>query len=305
MAGSEAMRSLRWLTRSAASAFNKPETVMRQAAARSSRHLATSTEPSTETVSPAADADISTLPTATTAWSPPSPVLVTLYAFPSMKPLRFEKYPAEHLQVPLRRDLLHRAVIYEGDNTRQGTASTKWRDDVHGSGRKLAPQKGTGNARVGDRKSPIRRGGGVAFGPHPRDFSTDLPRKIYDKAWRTALSYRYNCGHIMVVDRIQMPRDASPWFWKTFFEANPWGKGKGRCTLITDEMDKELFRAVNEVEEHARILDRPDVDVKDLLKTGKLIIEKKALDKILREHSKDLVKAAPRANYPRRLYFSE
>jgi large subunit ribosomal protein L4 len=268
----------------------------RQLAARSSRSLATLSEQPTET----ANTDV-TRPS-TTAWSPPPPVPVTLYSFPSMKPVKVEEYKTEYLALPLRKDLLHRAVIYEGDKTRSGTASTKWRGDVHGSGRKLAPQKGTGRARVGDKKSPIRRGGGVAHGPHPRDFSTGLPRKIYDKAWRTALSYRYSCGHIMLVDRIQMPDGASPWFWQSFFESNSWGKGNGRCTLITHSKDSALFKAVNQVNQHARIMDQTDVDVKDLLMTGKLIIEKQALDKILRGHSRDLVKSVAKATYPEGLY---
>lgn len=221
-----------------------------------------------------------------------------------MTPLRFEDYSPDHLLLPLRKDLLHRAVVYEGDKTRQGTASTKWRDDVHGSGRKLAPQKGTGNARVGDKKSPIRKGGGVAHGPHPRDFSTGLPKKMYDKAWRTALSYRYSRGQLMVVDKIQMPENSSPWFWKGFFNVNMWGKGNGGCTFVTDQMDDDLFSAVTEFHQHARILDRPDVDVKDLLKTSRLVIEKKALDKILRDHSRDIAKPPPKALYPEGMYLS-
>lgn len=127
---------------------------------------------------------------------PPVPnVLATVYSFPHMEPLRFTEYPVNQLHLPLRRDILHRAVIYEADNHRgMSTANTKWRSEVHGSGRKIRPQKGTGRARLGDKKSPMLRGGGVAFGPKPRDMSTKLPRKIYDLAWRTALSYRYRRG---------------------------------------------------------------------------------------------------------------
>jgi large subunit ribosomal protein L4 len=215
-----------------------------------------------------------------------------------MEPLRFVEYSPKHLQMPLRRDLLHRAVVYEGDKTRQGTANTKWRDDVRGSGRKIQPQKGTGKARVGDKKSPIRKGGGVAFGPHPRDFATGLPRKIYDQAWRIALSYRFSRGQLIIVDnQMSMPEGATPWFFKQFFQTHQWGRGHGRSTLITDIVDDDLFTAIDDVNEHAKILDREDVDVKDLLETGRLIIERKALDKILREHSKDLVGEPAKAKY--------
>lgn len=224
------------------------------------------------------------------------PVTAILYDFHTMEPLRFVEYDHKQLMLPLRRDILHRAIVYEGNMTRQGTASTKWRDDVHGSGRKVRPQKGSGRARLGDKKSPMLKGGGVAFGPHPRDFSTQLPKKIYDLAWRTALSYRFRRGQLIVVnDNISLPRDATPLLLREMFEANGWGRGNGRSLLITDVKKARLTWAVNEIAEHARVLDRADVDVKDLLETGRLIVEKKALDNILAERSGDLFKQPARA----------
>lgn len=218
-----------------------------------------------------------------------SNVLTTLYEWPQMEPLRYAEYSPKHLHLPLRRDLLHRAVVYEGDATRQGTASTKWRDDVRGSGRKLLPQKGTGHARVGDKKSPIRKGGGVAFGPHPRDFSTGLPRKVYDLAWRTALSYRYRRGELIVVDnKIHLEKDASEWKLVNIFENQQWGQGHGRALLITKVVREKLFNAMAEIGEHGVAKDMYDVDVKDLLETRRVIIEKQALDTLLAAHESDL-----------------
>lgn len=223
----------------------------------------------------------------------------TTYAFPSFEPIRFVEYPQTHLMMPLRKDLLHRAVVYEGDKTRQGTASTKWRDEVYGSNRKLYPQKGTGRARAGNSKSPVRVGGGVAFGPHPRDFSTKLPRKMYDKAWRIALSYRYSRGELFIIDNdISIPQDASPHLIHRIFENNYWRKrGTGGATLITERADEKLFSTVHEAGGRAKILSRDDVDVKDLLETGRLVIEKRALDRILSAHSKDLKKKVAVARY--------
>lgn len=169
---------------------------------------------------------------------------------------------------------------------------------MHGSNRKLYPQKGTGRARVGDKKSPIRKGGGVAFGPHPRDFSTELPRKIYDQAWRTALSYRYKRGQLIIIDNeISIPEDATPHLIQDIFKINCWGREYGRSTLITDQLDEGLFETVRQVGEHAKILDRGDVDVKDLLETGRLIIEKAALDRMLAQHSRDLNQKPAKALY--------
>lgn len=258
--------------------------------------MATEAQPSTTDYltreAPIADAAVNEAHKPT--WNP-SPVLATTYSFPSMEPLRFIEYPRNHLGMPLRRDILHRAVVYEGDNTRSGTASTKWRDDVHGSGRKLHRQKGTGRARVGDKKSPTRVGGGVAHGPHPRDFSTDLPRKIYDQAWRIALSYRYKRDQLIIIDnKIDIPDDATPYLIKEILGTNGW---VGASTLITDQINFNLFTAVREYGGQTKVLDRADVDVKDLLETRRLIIEKRALDNILAQHSRDLNSKPAKAVY--------
>ncbi|KAL5343132.1 ribosomal protein L4 domain-containing protein [Aspergillus crustosus] len=230
-------------------------------------------------------------------WAP-KPVLATTYSFPTMEPVKFVEYQRDHLMMPLRRDILHRAVIYEGDMTRQGTASTKWRKDVHGSNRKLFAQKGTGRARVGNKKSPIRRGGGVAFGPHPRDFSSGLPKKIYDQAWRIALSYRYKRGQLIIIDdEIGMSPGASTHFFEEIFKINRWGREFGRSTLITKNVNARLFETVRNIGQHAKILDHKDVDVKDLLETGRIIVEKKALDRIFAQHARDLNNTPPKATY--------
>lgn len=218
----------------------------------------------------------------------PSTVHTTIYRFPTMEPLRFETYPSAHLLVPLRRDILHRAIVFEGDATRQGTASTKWRDDVHGSGVKLRPQKGTGRARLGDKKSPMLRGGGVAFGPHPRDFATVLPRKIYDLAWRTALSYRYRRGELIVVEDGAELESGNPKYLRGVFDANGWGNADGRSLVITKDQRKNLWSAIEDAGEQGAVKTWTDVDVKNLLEMGRLIVEKSALDLILEHHQSDL-----------------
>lgn len=222
------------------------------------------------------------------------PVQVLLHAFPSLEPSGFATYPSTHLAVPLRRDILHRAVIYEADMSRQGTASTKWRSEIHGSGRKIRPQKGTGSARLGDKKSPMLRGGGVAFGPKPRDFATDLPRKIYDLAWRTALSYRWRMGELMVVDGacdIQgVYKYSLDRYVRDFLGWNNMGRAGGRTLFVSEERRDELFDALAAygMGKHASALEVDMVDVKDLLEKGRVVIEKRALDMLLKEHQNDL-----------------
>lgn len=188
----------------------------------------------------------------------------------------------------MRRDILHRAVVFEADATRQGTASTKWRYDVHGSNRKLYKQKGTGRARVRDKKSPIRRGGGVAFGPKPRDFSTELQRKVYYQAFKIALSYRHRKGELTVLDnRIALPEDTGARFLNNVFEQNRWGKANGRSLLVTSTLewqDPEIFEEMSEIGEQGLLKDIDDVDVKDLLETGRVVIERTALEALLGKH---------------------
>lgn len=220
----------------------------------------------------------------------------TLHAFPSLEPTRFATYPSTHLLVPLRRDILHRAVIYEGDATRQGTASTKWRSEVHGSNRKIRPQKGTGSARLGDKKSPMLKGGGVAFGPKPRDFATGLPRRIYDLAWRTALSYRYRMGQLILldgeVDFEPIGQHSRARYLRDMLQYNRMGKGDGRTLFVTlekrDALDWALDRQGGNMGMQAQAKDVEDVDVKDLLGLGRIVMEKKALDEIFKEHQSDL-----------------
>ena len=95
--------------------------------------------------------------------------------------------------------LIHQAVVAYRAGQRAGTHSTKVRSQVRGSGRKLWRQKGTGRARVGSRRSPLWRGGGVAHGPHPRQHAQRLPRKMLLAALRSALSARFRESGIVVV----------------------------------------------------------------------------------------------------------
>ncbi|KAF2773084.1 ribosomal protein L4 [Teratosphaeria nubilosa] len=218
----------------------------------------------------------------------------TTHTFPAFEPTTFVQYPSTHLLLPLRKDILHKAVIYEADNTRQGTASTKWRSEVHGSNRKVRPQKGTGSARLGDKKSPMLKGGGVAFGPKPRDFSTKLPRKIYDLAWRTALSYRYQKGELILLEdeaELQNVHEhSSERYVRDLLRHNHFGRPDGRTLFVTLERRDQFFTALEgeNMERQARALEVLHVDVKDLLELGRVVIERPALEWLFSEHESDL-----------------
>jgi large subunit ribosomal protein L4 len=99
----------------------------------------------------------------------------------------------------------HQVVRMQLATRRRGTASTKTRGEVSGGGRKPWRQKGTGRARQGSTRSPLWRGGGVALGPKPRDYSYTVPKKIRRAALRSALSMKVREGLLKVVDRLDLP----------------------------------------------------------------------------------------------------
>jgi large subunit ribosomal protein L4 len=104
--------------------------------------------------------------------------------------------------VPFNEAVVHQAVVRQRANARQGTASTKTRGEVAGSTRKLYRQKGTGYARTGSAKSPIRRGGGIMFGPKPRSYQQAMPKKMRRLALRCALSDKVRNGEMAVLDSL-------------------------------------------------------------------------------------------------------
>jgi len=106
--------------------------------------------------------------------------------------------------VPFNETVVHQAVVRQRANARQGTASTKTRGEVAGSSRKLFRQKHTGMARAGSKKSPIRRGGGITFGPKPRSYRQEMPKKMRRLALRCALSAKARDEELMVLEKLEL-----------------------------------------------------------------------------------------------------
>lgn len=101
-------------------------------------------------------------------------------------------------------DLIHQAVVSARAGARRGTHSTKGRSDVSGGGAKPYRQKGTGRARQGTIRAPQMRGGGIVFGPSPRDYSKSLNKKMSRKALQSALAYKAASQSLLVVDEIAL-----------------------------------------------------------------------------------------------------
>jgi len=105
--------------------------------------------------------------------------------------------------VPFNEGVVYQAMVRQRANARQGTADTKTRGEIAGSSGKLFRQKGTGFARAGSRRSPLRRGGGVVFGPHPRSYQQAMPKKMRRLALRCALSAKAADGELKILEELK------------------------------------------------------------------------------------------------------
>ena len=110
----------------------------------------------------------------------------------------------EVFAVPLNQAVVHQAMVRQQANARQGTASTKTRSEVSGTSGKLFRQKGTGLARAGSRRSPLRRGGGIVFGPRPRSYRQAMPKKMRRLALRCVLSAKVGDEELMVLEQLKL-----------------------------------------------------------------------------------------------------
>ncbi|HEY9617148.1 MAG TPA: 50S ribosomal protein L4 [Microcoleaceae cyanobacterium] len=173
--------------------------------------------------------------------------------------------------------VVHRALVRQMANARQGTASTKTRAEVSGGGRKPWRQKGTGRARAGSNRSPLWRGGGVIFGPKPRDYEKKMNRKERRLALRTALQSRVD--DLVVVqdfaDKLPQP--------KTKELANAlagWGVQPGaKVLLIVAERNETVYLSARNIA-NLRLISANNLNVFDLLAADQIVATTSALSQI-------------------------
>lgn len=175
--------------------------------------------------------------------------------------------------------LMHRAVVSHLANLRQGTSDTLTRSEVRGGGKKPWRQKGTGRARQGSIRAPHWPGGGIVFGPHPRDFRIEMPKKMRRLAIRSALSVKMAEDQIIVVDELKMDSISTKQLVETLGKLG--AKGKTLLVLAnSDEVVRKSSRNVPWVE----LRMSPSVSTYDLLNADTVIFEKEALPKIEEAH---------------------
>ena len=170
--------------------------------------------------------------------------------------------------------VLHEVVRQQRAARRNGTASTKTRKDVRGSGAKPWRQKGTGRARAGTRKSPIWRGGGTTFGPKPRDYSFKLNRKVKQQAVAMALSARYQEGNLVVLDDFTLEAIKTKEFVSIMevLELN-------NALIVVDSENEELSKSSRNVPGY-RVMKTDGVNVYDILLHEKLVLLQPAIERL-------------------------
>ena len=170
--------------------------------------------------------------------------------------------------------LMHEAVLMYEANQRQGTHSTLRRGEVSGSTKKLFRQKGTGNARVGTRRTNKRRGGGTAKGPKPRDYSYSLPKKSLRAATRMALLSKLKSGRVFVVDDFGLAGFKT----KEMVAILKAIKIDGRTCLIgTDKVDQVVYKSARNIE-GVEVLPTAEFNTYAVLRPKTLVLTKAALE---------------------------
>ena len=170
--------------------------------------------------------------------------------------------------------VVHQAMVRQRANARQGTASTKTRSEVVGSTRKLFRQKHTGFARAGSRRSPLRRGGGVAFGPKPRSYRQAMPKKMRRLALRCLLSAKVKDGELMVIEELKLSEPKTKEMVRILA-----GLGVDTSALVvTGEPEANVAKSVRNLE-LVKALPASILNVIDLLSYRALVMTESAVRK--------------------------
>ena len=181
-------------------------------------------------------------------------------------------------------DLLHRAVLRQQAHSRQGTASTLTRSEVRGGGRKPYKQKGTGRARQGSIRTPLRPGGGITFGPKPRKYNLDMNRKERRLALRTALMSRISDAKIIkdFGSKLEVPKTS-----EILALLKRVGIDSDQKILIILKQPSEIIKRSIRNLEKIKLISADQLNVFDLLNANSLVIGEDALSTIKEVYGND------------------
>jgi large subunit ribosomal protein L4 len=188
--------------------------------------------------------------------------------------------PGEALDLPedpfdgvVHEAALHQAIKAYLANQRQGTASTKKRGEVAGGNKKIWRQKGTGRARQGSIRAPHWKGGGVAFGPLPRDYHQDLPKKVKSLARRSAFNARANAEQVSVIERFNLD---APKTRQVLDLLGRIGIRDRKVLILTAGVNENIFLSTRNLR-NVRVLAYRNASAYDVLNANELLIEADAL----------------------------
>jgi len=167
-------------------------------------------------------------------------------------------------------------------NKRQGTSDSRERSDVSGSTRKIKKQKGTGTARAGDIKSPIFRGGGRVFGPHPRDYKSKLNKKVKQLARKSALTYKAIDGEIVVVEDFKLDAPKTKQYVQIM---NDMKLANQKTLLVVNDADDNLYLAARNVP-YAKVMRAESLNTYEILNAKKVVFMESAVEATVKMFSK-------------------
>jgi large subunit ribosomal protein L4 len=171
--------------------------------------------------------------------------------------------------------VVHEVIVAMRAARRSGSANTKTKAEVDLSGAKPWRQKGTGRARAGYKSSPIWRGGGVVFGPKPRDYSKKISRSVRRLAFRKALSERINAGDVLTIDKFVVPELKT----KSFVTLLKKQTDARKVLVISDAFDETTLKSGRNVKP-ITLATASDVNTEQLLASEKILVTQKALEKL-------------------------
>jgi large subunit ribosomal protein L4 len=177
-------------------------------------------------------------------------------------------------QAPVNQRLLQLVLTAYAGNQRRGTHDTKERAEVRGGGKKPWKQKGTGRARHSSRRSPIWRGGGTTFGPHPRDYDTDLPSSMKQAALVSALSLKNQENSLLLLEDADLKQPKTK---ELIGVIEALGLKDSKTLFIVESLDENLKRASRNLKELFSIRLARDVNAYHIQRRRKLLIETKAV----------------------------
>jgi len=182
--------------------------------------------------------------------------------------------PDEIFSIPVKTSVLHEVVRSQLVAKREGTAASKTRGMISGSTKKLFRQKGTGNARAGSIKSPLRKGGGVIFGPSPRSYEIKVPKKVRKLALKMALSTKTSASRLFVIDALELEEIKTKALGNVLSALN-----LDDLLIVSDTDDMKLALSSRNIPD-VKVIKTEGLNVYDILKYKNLLLVESSIENI-------------------------